>query len=115
MTFSSVTMMANLTRDVNLHYTQSQVAMAKIGVAINNRRKKGDEWIEEPCYVDVLMIGKRAEAFAKFHKKGSTAIFRDAKLAYEEWEAKDGSNRNRVYVLAHDWVFPPKPRSETPF
>ncbi len=81
------------------------MAIANIGIATNNRRKRGDEYVDEACFIDVKMFGRRAEAFAKYHQKGSPAMFPNAHLAYEEWTSRDGDKRNRLVVHANEWTF----------
>ncbi len=42
---NKVTLIGNLTRDPELRYTPSGAAVAKFGLAINERFKSGDEWM----------------------------------------------------------------------
>jgi len=96
----------HLTRDVDLRFSGGGVAYTSIGLAVNGRRKQGDEWVDEPCFVDVKLFGKRAEAFAKFHGKGSAALFPRASLKYETWSDKTtGDKRSKLVVHAQDWEF----------
>ncbi|HPF14117.1 MAG TPA: single-stranded DNA-binding protein, partial [Planctomycetota bacterium] len=48
--FNKVILMGNLTRDPELKYTQSNMAVCKVGVAVNRRYKDAQtqEWIEKP-------------------------------------------------------------------
>ena len=96
-----------LTRDPEVRFTSTGTALMKVGVAVNERRKNASgEWVEDAIFCDVLMFGKRAEAFANYHCKGSECCFPDAKLAYDTWEDKvTGEGRNRLYVIANTWEF----------
>jgi single-stranded DNA-binding protein len=38
--------------------------VCKFGLAINNRVKKGDDWADEPCFIDVVLFCKSALAEA---------------------------------------------------
>ena len=53
--FNKVLLMGNLTRDPELRYTQSGLALVKFGMAVNRRRRNRDtkETTEETCFVDV--------------------------------------------------------------
>ena len=104
MNINNVVLAGRLTRDVDIHFSKSGTAIASIGLAISRRTKRGDEWVEEPIYVDVKMFGKRGEAFAKFHSKGSKACFPDCELVYEAWE-KDGVKRSKLVVYAQSFEF----------
>lgn len=105
--FNKVILMGNLTRDPELRYTQSNMAVCKVGLAVNRRVKDAqtDQWREEPTFVDVTIFGKRGEAFEKFHKKGGSA-FIDGELRYDQWDDKEsGQKRSKLYVVANNWEF----------
>lgn len=105
--------MGNLTRDVEVRFSKNNVAIANISIATNNRRKNSEgDWVDEACFIDVKMFGKRAEAFANHHSKGQPAIFVGGRLAYESWE-KNGEKRNRLVVHATEWEFVPSTRDTT--
>ena len=102
--FNRVVLMGNLTRDPELRYTQSNVAVCKIGLAMNRKVKKGEQWIEDVTFVDVTIFGKRGEAFAKFHTKGKPA-FIEGSLRFDQWETNEGQKRSKLYVVADSWEF----------
>jgi len=105
--YNKVILMGNLTRDPELRYTQSNMAVCKVGMAVNRRVKDSqtDQWREEPTFVDVTIFGKRGEAFEKFHKKGASA-FIDGELRFDQWEDKEsGQKRSKLYVVANNWEF----------
>lgn len=97
----------HLTRDVDLRFSDDGYAFASIGMCVNNRSKTAaGEWVDEPCFVDVKLSGKRAEAFAKYHSKGSACLFPRAALRFESWQDKTtGQNRSKLVVKAQDWEF----------
>lgn len=95
--FNSVTLVGNLTRDVELKFLQSGTAVTELGMAINNRVKKGEEWIDEPCFVDVTLFGRTAEVAGEYCSKGSNILI-SGRLKYEQWE-KDGQKRNKLKVI----------------
>ncbi|MDB2577025.1 single-stranded DNA-binding protein [Planctomycetota bacterium] len=105
--FNKVILMGNLTRDPELRYTASNMAICKVGMAVNRRVKdqQTDQWREEATFVDVTIFGKRGEAFDKFHKKGASA-FIDGELRFDQWEDKEsGQKRSKLYVVANNWEF----------
>jgi single-strand DNA-binding protein len=105
--FNKVILMGNLTRDPEMRFTQSQMAVCKIGLAVNRRYKDSQtgEWTEKPAFVDVTLFGKRAEAFEKFHTKGQSA-FIEGRLELDTWEDKNtGQKRSKLYVVADNWEF----------
>ena len=105
--FNKVILMGNLTRDPEMRFTQSQMAVCKIGLAVNRRYKDSQtgEWTEKPAFVDVTLFGKRAEAFEKFHTKGQSA-FIEGRLELDTWDDKNtGQKRSKLYVVADNWEF----------
>ncbi|MEM8709388.1 MAG: single-stranded DNA-binding protein [Planctomycetota bacterium] len=105
--YNKVVLMGNLTRDPELRYTQSNLAVCKVGLAVNRRVKDSqtDQWREEATFVDVTIFGKRGEAFEKYHRKGASA-FIDGELRFDQWEDKEtGQKRSKLYVVANNWEF----------
>ncbi|MCP3915048.1 MAG: single-stranded DNA-binding protein [bacterium] len=105
--FNKVILMGNLTRDPELRFTQSNMAVCKVGLAVNRRFKDGQtgEWREEPTFVDITIFGKRGEAFEKYHRKGASA-FVEGSLRFDTWDDKNtGQKRSKLYVVADNWEF----------
>ena len=104
--FNSVILMGNLTRDPELRYTQSNLAICKFGLAVNRRFKDSTsgEWREEPTFVDVTMFGKRGEAFSKYHQKGKLAFVK-GELRFDSWVDQNGQKRSKLYVVAESFEF----------
>ena len=103
---SRVTLLGHLTRDPEVQFLASGTAVAKFGIAINQRFLAGDgEWRERPTFIDVTIFGKRGEAFARFHRKGQLA-FLDGDLRMDRWDDKQtGAQRSKLYVVAEKWEF----------
>ncbi len=103
--YNKVILMGNLTRDPELRYTQNNVAICKLGLAVNRRFKDASgEWREEATFVDITIFGKRGEAFAKFHSKGKPA-FIEGSLRFDTWEDQSGQKRSKLYVVGDSWEF----------
>ena len=106
MNINNGTFAGRLTRDVDLRHAPSGTAIANIGLAINRRRKKGDDWVDEPVFVEVRLFGKRAEAFARFHVKGNKACFPQCELVFEQWVDKNsGEKRSKLLLHAQGFEF----------
>jgi len=96
--FNRVIVMGNLTRDVEVRYLQSGMAVADIGIAVNDRRKnQSGEWIEEVTFVDVTLWGRTAEVAGEYLSKGSP-IFIEGRLKLDQWE-KDGQKHSKLKVI----------------
>ena len=71
--FNRVILVGNVTRDPELRYVPSGMAVTDIGLAVNDRRKNATtgEWIEETTFVDVTLWGRTAEVAGEYLSKGS--------------------------------------------
>src|SRR3990167_10387881 len=75
---NQIQLIGHLTRDPEKRFTPSGTAVTKFGLAVNRSWKKGDEWQEEVCFIDVTAWGKTGEGAAANLCKGSeAAVFGD--------------------------------------
>lgn len=95
--FNKVIIAGNLTRDVELRYTQNQKAVCDIGVAINERVKQGDEWVDKPVFCDVTLWNRTAEIANEHLSKGSSVLI-EGRLQLDTWE-QDGQKRSKLKVV----------------
>ncbi|HZN32813.1 MAG TPA: single-stranded DNA-binding protein [Pirellulaceae bacterium] len=96
--FNRVILLGNLTRDIEVRYLQSGMAVADVGLAVNDRRKnQAGEWVEETTFVDVTMWGRTAEVAGEYLSKGSPILI-EGRLKLEQWE-KDGQKRSKLSVV----------------
>jgi single-strand DNA-binding protein len=96
--FNRVILMGNLTRDVELKFTQSGLAVTDIGLAVNDRRKnQAGEWVEEATFVDVTLWGRTAEVAGEYLSKGSPVLI-EGRLKLDTWET-DGQKRSKLHVV----------------
>jgi len=102
-----VILLGNLTRDPEVRYTPSGTPVARLGLAVNNRVKQGDEWRDDPCFVDVVVFGKQAESCGEYLNKGRTILI-EGRLQYRTWESQEGQKRSKHEVLADRVQFLPK-------
>ena len=102
--FNKVVLLGNLTRDPDLKFTQSGSALCKLGLAVNQKYKKGDEWVEDPVFVDITVWGKQAENCAEYLKKGSPVLV-DGRLNFSQWKTDDGQKRSKIDVTANSVQF----------
>jgi len=89
----------NLTKDPELRHTANGTAVCNLRVAVNRRRKDGDDWTDETSYFDITVWTGFGELCARKLSKGS-AITASGRLEQREWEAQDGSKRSAVSIVA---------------
>jgi single-strand DNA-binding protein len=101
-----VVLVGNLTRDPELRHTPSGAAVCSLRLAVNSRRKDAStgEWGEKPNYFDVTVWGNQGESCAQYLSKGRPVAV-DGRLDWREYEAKDGSKRQAIEIIADSVQF----------
>lgn len=95
---NSVIIAGNVTRDIELRHTASGTAVCDLGLAINERRKQGDEWIDDVTFVDVIAWGRTAEVCAEYLEKGSPVLIQ-GRLKLDQWQTTEGEKRSKLRVV----------------
>lgn len=95
--YNRVVLVGNLTRDVEIRYTPQQTAVTEISLAVNERVKRNNEWVEEVNFINVTLWGRTAEVASEYLSKGSSILI-EGRLKYESWE-QDGQKRSKLKVI----------------
>jgi len=99
-----VTIVGRLTRDPELRQTAGGTSVCSIRLAVTSRVNRGGEWGDQSNYFDVTVFGRQAETAETYLSKGRR-IGVDGRLSWREWEAKDGTKRQNVEIIANDVFF----------
>ena len=102
--YNKVLLMGNLTRDPELKYTPSDVAVCEFGMATNRKWVQDGVKKEDVCFVDVKAFGKPAETLSKYLNKGSQ-LFVEGRLSFQQWESKEGQRRSKLEVIVESFQF----------
>lgn len=84
-----------LTKDAEISTTQKGTAMAKFRMAVNDRRN------EDTLFLNILCFGKMAEAL-KDHLKKGRLVGVQGKLKIDDYQDKDGHQKNSICVMADE-------------
>jgi single-strand DNA-binding protein len=101
---NSVVVTGNLTRDPELRHLNSGTAVCKLRVAVNTRRKDGNEWVDKPNYFDVTVWGAQGENCATYLSKGRPVAIQ-GRLEWREWQNDNGDKRQAVEIIAESVQF----------
>ena len=93
-----VILLGRLTRDAELKYTAGGQAVCKFSIAVNRRKKNGDQWEDEANFFDIVIWGKQGETLNQYLKKGKMVAV-DGELRQDRWQ-QDGQNRSKVEIVA---------------
>lgn len=103
---NAVTITGNLTRDPELRpLGSSGYNVCELSIALNERVKQGEEWVDRVSYVDVSVFGGQGQACADHLAKGRPVAI-TGRLRQDRWE-KDGNKRSKLYVVANAVQFLP--------
>jgi len=94
-----VVLIGRLTRDAELKYTAGGQAVCKFSIAVNRRKKNGDQWEDEANFFDIVLWGKQGESLQSYLVKGKM-IGVDGELRQDRWQ-QDGQNRSKVEIIAN--------------
>ena len=95
-----VTLIGRLTRDAEYKVLSSGQAVCNFSIAVNRRRKNGDQWEDEANYFDIVLWGKQADSLNRYLVKGKQ-IGIDGELRQDRWQ-QDGQNRSKVVISANN-------------
>jgi single-strand DNA-binding protein len=94
-----VVLIGRLTRDAELKYTAGGQAVCKFSIAVNRRKKSGDQWEDEANFFDIVVWGRQGESIHSYLVKGKMVAI-DGELRQDRWQ-QDGQNRSKVEVIAN--------------
>lgn len=109
MSYDNTILLGNITRDPELRYTASGMAVCNFTLAVS--RGYGEK--EKTAFIDITCWGKTAEAVQNYTKKGSKVLISGFHVQ-DKWTDKvTGQERTKLYISATEVKFlDSKPRSE---
>jgi len=97
--YNKVVLVGNLSRDVEIRYSQSGSAIGNVGIATNRTWKsQTGEQKNEVMFIDLTFFGRTAEIANQYLRKGSKVLV-DGRLVYEQWTAQDGTKRSKHAIV----------------
>ena len=100
--YNKVVLVGNLTRDVEIRYSQSGSAIGNVGIATNRKFKtQTGEQKEEILFIDLTFFGRTAEIANQYLRKGSKVLV-DGRLVFQQWTAQDGSKRSKHAITVEN-------------
>ena len=99
--FSNVTLVGRLTRDAEMRTSSSGVAVVRFAVAIDRRRRDGDNFVTDTTFIEVSYFGQSAKNICMYLEKG-LLVGVVGELNQRKWESQDGAKNSRIEVLANN-------------
>jgi len=96
--FNKIILVGNLTRDIELRYSQGGMGIAKTAIATSRKFTSNGEKKEEVCFVDITFFGRSAEVANQYLRKGSKILV-EGRLQFEQWVDQNGQKRSKHSVI----------------
>ena len=100
--YNKIVLMGNLTRDVEIRYSQSGSAIGNTGIAVNRKWKsQTGEQKEEVMFIDLTFFGRTAEIANQYLRKGSKVLV-DGRLSLNQWTSQDGQKKSKHSITVEN-------------
>ncbi|MCW8837999.1 MAG: single-stranded DNA-binding protein [Thiovulaceae bacterium] len=96
--FNKVILVGNLTRDIELRYSQSGMGIANTAIATSRKYTSNGEKKEEVCFVDITFFARSAEVANQYLRKGSKILV-EGRLNFDQWVDQNGQKRSKHSVV----------------
>lgn len=97
--FNKIVLVGNLTRDVEIRYSQNGNAIANTAIATSRKFTVNGEKKEETCFVDITFFSRSAEVASQYLRKGSKVLI-EGRLNFEQWvDQQSGQKRSKHSVI----------------
>lgn len=95
---NSVFLIGRLTRDPEVRYTQSQLAVARFSIAVDRLARQGEE--KQTDFPSIVVFGKQAENCEKYLAKGRKVAI-EGRLQTGSYTNKEGQKVYTTDVIAN--------------
>jgi len=92
--YNKVVLVGNLTRDIELRYSQSGMAIAKTAIATSRKFTSNGEKKEEVMFIDLTFFGRSGEVANQYLRKGSKILV-EGRLQFDQWTDQNGGKRSK--------------------
>jgi len=101
---NKVILIGNLGRDPEIRHSAAGVAVGKLNLAISERKKEGDTWVDHTEWVRVTVFGKTAENAGEYLRKGRQ-VYVEGRMQTSSYSDKDGNEKWSTEVVANELNF----------
>jgi single-strand DNA-binding protein len=105
MSLNRVILLGRLGRDPEVRYTQSQLTVATLNLATDERRPDGaGGWKNETEWHRVVLFGKQADLAKQYLTKGREVLI-EGSLRTRQWQDKEGQKRWTTEIVGSNMRF----------
>ena len=96
--FNKVILVGNLTRDIELRYSQAGMGIANTAIATTRKYTSNGEKKEEVCFVDITFFARSAEVANQYLRKGSKILV-EGRLNFDQWVDQNGQKKSKHSIV----------------
>ena len=97
-------LIGNVGQDPELRYTPDGNPVANFSIAVNRKRKIGDEYKDETEWFNIVCFSRTAENVNQYLTKGQK-VYVEGRFQSSEYVGQDGNQRKSFEVIANDVTF----------
>lgn len=97
--YNKVILVGNLTKNIELRYSQTGKAIANTSIATNKKWKdQSGQQKEEVMFIDITFFGRTAEIANQYLNKGSKILV-DGRIKFDQWTDRDGKKHSKHSIV----------------
>lgn len=97
--FNKVVLVGNLSRDVEVRFSQSGTTISKTALATNRKFKdQQGQSKEEVMFIDITFFGRTAEIAQQYLRRGSKVLI-EGRLQFDQWVDQNNQKRSKHSVV----------------
>ena len=98
---SNTILYGRVVRDIEVRYTNQNMAVARFGVAVNRRYQKDDKKAD---FFNIVSFGKKAETLSQYFRQGSRIVVY-CHPQQEQYTKQDGTKVDTVSFILDEFDF----------
>ena len=103
-TLNKVMLIGNVGQDPELRYTPDGNPVANFSIAVNRRRRVGEEYKDETEWFNIVCFSRTAENVNQYLSKGQK-VYVEGRFQSSEYVGQDGNQRKSFEVIANEVTF----------
>ena len=101
---NKVMLIGDVGQDPELRYTPDGNPVANFSIAVNRRRRVGDEYKDETEWFNIVCFSRTAENVNQYLTKGQK-VYVEGRFQSSEYVGQDGNQRKSFEVIANEVTF----------
>jgi len=101
---NKIMLIGNVGQDPELRYTPDGNPVANFSIAVNRRRRVGEDYKDETEWFNIVCFSRTAENVNQYLTKGQK-VYVEGRFQSSEYVGQDGNQRKSYEVIANEVTF----------